>query len=153
MNYTAYFTKNLISNGHAPVQNNDPIAMDKKSILIIDDDNSTRLLLGYLLRKDYDVTTKQDGFEGMVWLNNGHIPDLILLDMSMPRLSGYNFLENIRKSGFFKEIPVIIISGSNRHKDVEFFLKNGKNDFLPKPFNPQDLFSKVRKALNDTPNS
>lgn len=138
-----------MSSGTIPVQNPDSDIMKKKSILIIDDDNSTRLLLGYLLRKEYDVTTKQDGFEGMVWLNSGHIPDLILLDMSMPRLSGYNFLENIRKSGFFKEIPVIIISGINRQKDVEFFLKSGKNDFLPKPFNPQELFGKIRKALEE----
>lgn len=121
--------------------------MTKKSILIIEDDNSTRMLLGFLLKQHYTVSTKKDGIEAMLWLNEGNIPDLILLDMSMPRLSGYNFLQNLRKSGFFKEIPVIIVSGTDRLKDIEFFLQNERNDFLPKPFNPQDLFSKVEAAL------
>lgn len=114
-----------------------------KTILIIEDDNSTRLLLAFLLRKNYSVVTTKDGFEGMLWLNQGNIPDLILLDMSMPRLSGYGFLENIRKSGFFRNIPVLIVSGSDRLPDVEFFLQAGKNDFLPKPFNPQALNQKI----------
>lgn len=121
--------------------------MDKKNILVIDDDDSTRLLLGFLLRQHYKVVTKKDGMEAMLWLNEGNLPDLILLDMSMPRLSGYNFLQNLRKSGFFKDIPVIIVSGTEHLKDVELFLQNHRNDFLQKPFNPQNLFSKVEKAL------
>jgi two-component system chemotaxis response regulator CheY len=122
--------------------------MDKKTILIVDDDNSTRLLLGFLLKQQYQVFTKKDGMEAMLWLNEGNLPDLILLDMSMPRLSGYNFLLNLRKSGFFKDVPVIIVSGSDRLKDIEFFLQNKRNDFLHKPFNPQNLFKKVEKALS-----
>ena len=88
--------------------------MTRKTILIIDDDNSTRLLLGFLLKQHYIVATKKDGIEAMLWLNEGNMPDLILLDMSMPRLSGYNFLQNLRKSGFFKDIPFLLFTFSFR---------------------------------------
>lgn len=119
----------------------------QKEILVIDDDNSTRLLLGFLLKQHYQVVTKKDGMEAMLWLNDGNLPDLILLDMSMPRLSGYSFLQNLRKSGFFKDIPVIIVSATDRLNEIEYFLQNKHNDFLHKPFNPQNLFSKIEKAL------
>ncbi len=63
----------------------------KKQILAVDDDSSIRELLEFLLRNNYNVITKKDGMEAMMWLSEGNIPDLIITDIDMPRLNGYEF--------------------------------------------------------------
>ncbi len=119
----------------------------KKSILIIEDHDSIRLLLGNLLSKNYAVVTKKDGMEGMAWLVRGNLPDLILLDMSMPRLNGNEFLKNIRQSGFFRDIPVIVVSANDGENDRRDCLQWGVSDYLTKPFNPISLKEKIRRTL------
>jgi len=121
--------------------------VQKKSVLVIEDHDSIRVLLGAMLSKYYQVTTMKDGLEGMAWLVRGNVPDLILLDMSMPRLSGDEFLKNIRQSGFFRDIPVIIVSANDGEEDKKACLKWGVYDYLTKPFNPIELKSKVNDVL------
>ena len=116
---------------------------NKKQILIIDDDNSTRLLLQYLLAEKYSVIGKTNGLEGMLWLNAGNIPDVILLDINMPHLNGKDFLKQIRFSGFFSEIPVLILSSESHLQEIKSFIS--PNDILGKPFMPEILFSKLEK--------
>lgn len=119
----------------------------KKTILIIEDHDSIRLLLGSMLSKEYRVTTLRDGLEAMAWLVKGNMPDLILLDMSMPRLSGDEFLKNIRQSGFFREIPVIVVSGNDGDADIKKCLTWGVCGYLTKPFNPIELKKKISLVL------
>lgn len=119
----------------------------RKKILIIEDHESIRLLLGNMLSKKYEVATMKDGLEGMAWLVKGNLPDLILLDMSMPRLSGPEFLKNIRQSGFFNDIPVIVVSGNEGEEDRRDCLKWGVSDYLTKPFNPINLKEKINVVL------
>lgn len=119
----------------------------RKRILIIEDHESIRLLLGTMLAKNYEVVTKKDGLEGMAWLVRGNLPDLILLDMSMPRLSGNDFLRNIRQSGFFRDIPVIVVSGNDGEDDVKNCLRWGVDDYLTKPFNPISLKNRIANLL------
>ena len=119
--------------------------MDKKpTILIIDDHDCIRLLLGSILNKNYDVVTKKDGLEGMAWLSAGNVPDLILLDLIMPSLSGYEFLQNLRMSGFFKDIPVLILSGNDDQHEIDRCFQLGIQDFFHKPFNPIQLREKIQ---------
>lgn len=121
--------------------------ISKKKILIIEDHDSIRFLLGSMLSKSYEVITKKDGMEGMAWLVHGNLPDLILLDMSMPRLNGTDFLKNIRQSGFFRDIPVIVVSGNDGEEDIKNCLRWGIYDYLTKPFNPIKLREKIETAL------
>ncbi len=122
----------------------------RKRILIIEDHESIRLLLGTMLSKSYDVITTKDGLEGMAWLVKGNLPDLILLDMSMPRLSGDEFLRNIRQSGFFRDIPVIVVSGNDGEDDVKNCLRWGVDDYLTKPFNPISLKKRIENVLYES---
>ena len=122
---------------------------ERKQILTIEDDASVRLLLEYLLRGSYRVRIQKDGIEGMLWLENGNIPDLILLDTEMPRLSGFDFLKNIRRSGYFRKVPVIMMVGAEQSENIISYLHNGANDVLTKPFNPKDLFEKIEKILRN----
>lgn len=122
---------------------------ERKQILTVEDDSSVRMLLEYLLRGSYNVRVQKDGMEGMVWLENGNTPDLILLDTEMPRLNGFEFLKNIRKSGFYRDIPVIMLVNTENSDNIINFLHQGATDILMKPFNPKDLFEKIDNILNN----
>ncbi|MFT4759389.1 MAG: two-component system chemotaxis response regulator CheY [Paraglaciecola sp.] len=115
----------------------------KKNILIIDDQKSIRFLLGAMLSKQYAVTTKRDGLEGMAWMSRGNIPDLILLDMQMPRLCGSEFLKSLKNSGLFKNIPVIVLSGNESDAEISNCFEMGAQEYLKKPFNPVQLKDKI----------
>ena len=119
----------------------------KKNILVIDDHKSIRFLLGSMLGKQYAVTTKRDGIEGMAWMSRGNIPDLILLDMQMPRLGGSDFLRSLKTSGFFRNIPVIVVSGNEGDSDILQCKELGAKDYLRKPFNPVQLQESISSVF------
>lgn len=120
----------------------------KKNILIIDDHDSIRFLLGSVLNKKYNVTTKKDGLDALAYLGTGNIPDLILLDMRMERLSGLEFLSNIRSSGFYSDIPVLVISAVDNSLYLSQCEKLGVEGYVPKPFNPITLHEKISDIFN-----
>jgi two-component system, chemotaxis family, chemotaxis protein CheY len=121
--------------------------MSRKNILIIEDDNSIRLILGRILVDKYDVSTTKDGLEAMLLLSQGQLPDLIILDMFLPGMTGLEFLTQIRRSGFYKHIPVIVLSGSvDEYK--ERCTKLGATDFFVKPFDPIKMKDAIIEALD-----
>jgi len=119
----------------------------KETILIVDDHDSVRLILGNILVKQYNVVTKSDGIEAFGWLHRGNEPDLIVLDMVMPRLHGMTFLSNIKSSGLFSHIPVIVLTG-NENKEFELqVLAMGASGFIRKPFKPDNLRETIANTL------
>ncbi len=125
--------------------------MKKANILIIEDHEAVRLLLGLTFKKEYHVVTKRDGIEGLAWLSAGNMPDLIMLDMQMPRLNGLEFLRQLRSTGFFAQIPVLLISGNDDAAENAQVFNLGIVDFIPKPFNPVSLREKVVAILAKMP--
>ncbi len=123
----------------------------KKHILIIDDDLGIRSLLQFYLGRHYTVTAKANGLQAMLWLEKGNFPSLIIVDVNMPELGGYEFLKLIRSSGFFQDIPTVILTGSDEGDTRENFYKEGANGFMTKPFNPNVLLSQVDSLLHATP--
>jgi DNA-binding response OmpR family regulator len=121
--------------------------MKKANILIIEDHDAVRLLLGLTFKKEYHVVTKRDGIEGLAWLSAGNMPDLIMLDMQMPRLNGLEFLRQLRSTGFFAQIPVLLVSGNDDATENAQVFDLGIVDFVPKPFNPVSLREKVTAIL------
>jgi CheY-like chemotaxis protein len=122
----------------------------KANILIVDDHEAIRFLLSQTLRNQFDVVIKKDGFEALAWLSAGNIPDLIMLDMQMPRLNGIEFLKQIRTSGMFRDIPVLLVSANGNHEDIAASYGLGIVDFIRKPFNPVSLTETVINALNQS---
>lgn len=133
-------------------QLNDNLKMERvrKNILVIEDHDSIRMLFQRYFSKSFEVTVKKDGFEGLAWLSLGNIPDLILLDMSMPRLNGIDFLNNIRNSGFFRDIPVIIVSGEEDTRIIDQCFQLGICDYVTKPFNLISLNDKINQVFAQT---
>lgn len=120
----------------------------RKKILVIDDEKSIRLLLENFLNKEYDVIAKSDGFEALTWMQQGNLPDLIVADIQMPNLDGYEFIENVRSSGYFKDIPMIMLSGIESSAEKVKCLKLGANDYMIKPFNPEELAIRIELLLS-----
>jgi CheY-like chemotaxis protein len=118
----------------------------KHKILIIDDERSIRLLLESFLSKDYDVVSKSDGMEALTWLET-NLPDMIICDVQMPNMDGYMFVEKVRQRGYTKHTPIVMLSGVESSKERVKCYKLGAQDFLAKPFNPEELDEILKKNL------
>ncbi len=115
-------------------------------ILVIDDELSIRKLLENFLSATYDVTTRDNGEDALEWLE-GNLPDLIICDIQMPRMNGYQFIEKVRQRGFTKHTPVIMLSATEGSRERVKCYQLGSQDFLVKPFNPEELAELIRKNL------
>jgi len=117
-----------------------------KKILIIDDDRPLADLLRTRLdSKGYEVLTAHDGESGMALVKQDP-PDLILLDVVMPKMDGYTFIRNLRREDETRDIPVIVVSGKERMKDL--FVLEGITEYFLKPYKPEELFLKIDSILN-----
>lgn len=121
----------------------------KKIILAIDDEAVIRKLLENFLGKKYEVTTKVNGIEAMSYIQSGNIPDLIICDILMPEMNGYDFVKQIRSSGLFNKIPLLMLSGEEDSKTRINFYKLRVRNFITKPFNPEELEVLVDLILSE----
>ncbi len=121
-----------------------------KKILVVDDDRGFITLIYTVLRaKGYDVVTAASGTEGMEKVSQ-EMPDLIILDVLMPEMTGYDFVQRIRKQDpAHRSIPIIVMSSRGSMKD--FFKSWETAFFMTKPFDPHELVTKVAYALNSDP--
>lgn len=120
---------------------------DKATILILDDALGIQKILTNYLQKEFTLVIKNDGMEGMNWLDEGHLVDLIIADLNMPNLGGKEFLQTVRASNFYKDIPVLILSAENDSNERIDCLNKGADDFIEKPFNPAEVAAKIRVIL------
>lgn len=118
----------------------------KKKILIVDDEISICMLLQNFLSKDYEVTTLNNALEALELLEHT-LPDLIISDIQMPTMDGYEFLSKVRKRGFTKHTPIVMLSGRAESKERIKCYRLGAQDYLTKPFNPEELEELVKKNL------
>lgn len=119
-----------------------------KKILIIDDSKPIRYLLDTIISKYYQVITASDGYEAMYWLSQGNRPDVIISDLQMPNINGWDLVKNLTSSAVYGNIPIIILSGSSSDEITQKCEEYGVADFLVKPFNPSRLLEAIKKALD-----
>ncbi|MCG9879387.1 MAG: response regulator transcription factor [Bacteroidia bacterium] len=115
----------------------------KKTLLALDDELSILKILDFYFNKTYHVVAKQNGKEALEWMQQGVIPDVIIADVNMPEINGLEFIKQIRSSGFFKDVPLIMLSGNEGSTDKIKCLKAGADDYLIKPFNPEELEARI----------
>jgi diguanylate cyclase (GGDEF)-like protein len=107
-------------------------------LLIVEDDGPTRIGLVDLLGRDWDLLTAEDGTEA-VSLIQAHVPDLVLADLSMPRLGGMGLLEVLQADPRTREVPVVFLSGQTDPRTVVDCFSHGAADFIAKPGRPDEL--------------
>ena len=117
-------------------------------MLIADDDQGMRMLLENFFNDKFEVIVKENGLDALKWMQKGNIPDFIIVDIVMPELDGYEFIKNVRSSGYFKRIPIIMLSGLENSEEKIKCLKLGADDYMIKPFNPEELSIRVENIFN-----
>ena len=119
-----------------------------KKILIIEDDKFLRELIAQkLLKENYDISEAVDGEEGLKKITEER-PDLILLDLILPGIDGFEVLAKMKEDSALNQIPVIILSNLGQKEDVEKGLKLGAADYLIKAhFTPVEIVEKIRTIL------
>jgi two-component system, OmpR family, alkaline phosphatase synthesis response regulator PhoP len=125
----------------------EPAARPRPRVLIADDNpQGVELLEAYLAETDYDVQTAADGEETLRKVREWQ-PDVVLLDIMMPRVSGFEVCKQIRAQPETRGIAVLMITALDQPADVEKAVEAGTNDFLTKPINKTELLLRVRAAL------
>jgi two-component system, chemotaxis family, chemotaxis protein CheY len=111
----------------------------QQSILVIEDHEPSRFLLYNYLRKSFQVWTSRNVVEAQLWLNEGNIPDHIILDWYLPEVSGSFFLDYLRNSGIYRDVPVLIVSSERPDFFEEVLANYAHVSFLSKPFDLDDI--------------
>ncbi|MCB0581244.1 MAG: response regulator, partial [Phaeodactylibacter sp.] len=118
-------------------------------ILVVDDEPINQHVLKNHLNPDYyAVTTAMNGEQALAALQSGEPFDLVLLDIMMPRMSGYEVCERIREQFLPSELPIIMVTAKNLVKDLVMGLDTGANDYLAKPFTRDEFLARVKTQLN-----
>lgn len=120
---------------------------DAKKILVCDDDPLLVDLLEYrLTSRGYQVIVAEDGGKALRRLQESR-PDAILLDAMMPVIDGYEVLRKIREDASTADIPVIMLTARKQEQDIVTALELGANDYLVKPFIPEELVARLARLL------
>ncbi len=116
--------------------------VDRKRVLVIDDDMPLRGMLAAALRQHgFQVLLAGDGEEGQRALKIHH-PNVILLDLAMPKVNGWDFLQRLQETGHLGHVPIIVLS-AHLHVDPQAVLQMGVSAILPKPFNLPELIDLI----------
>lgn len=133
---------------------NQPASSHSSSLLVVDDNSMNRIMLSrYIAKLGYQATLVANGRQALEKLQ--HEPyDLVLLDVEMPEMDGYEVLEHLKADPRLRDIPVIMISAVEEIESVVRCIELGAQDYLPKPFNPVLLRARLgacleRKRLRD----
>ena len=118
-----------------------------KTVLVVDDENNICKSIEFCLEQaGYSVITAQDGLSG-IQIALEIKPDLILLDLVLPKMNGYLVCEALKSEESTRSIPIVIMSAKAEEEDIEKARRNGADDYMVKPFTPDELRKKVKEKL------
>ena len=127
----------------------EPLLKGTARVLIVDDEPvNRRVLENHLTISGYEVIEATNGQEALNLLEKGERFDIVLLDVMMPGLTGYEVCEVIRKNFLASELPIVLLTAKNRINDLVAGFDAGANDYLTKPFSKKELLSRIRTHLN-----
>ena len=119
----------------------------KKKILVVDDSRTALFMVTTILKKEpYELVTAHDGQQAVDVAAVEH-PDLILMDVIMPRKTGFEACRELKQREETKAIPVILVTTRGEEENVESGFASGCNDYVTKPINAQELLAKVRDHI------
>ncbi|GHV29676.1 hypothetical protein FACS1894167_09340 [Synergistales bacterium] len=117
------------------------------SVLVIDDDPGLLQMANDIIGDTYDVSLADSGEDALSLLESGYLPDIILLDIYMPGMDGYETLARLRKIPAAREIPVVFLTALDSSKEQAKGLLSGAADYLTKPFDPELLLIRLGRYI------
>ncbi|WP_373072277.1 diguanylate cyclase [Sulfurimonas sp.] len=121
--------------------------IDNATVLIVDDMHSNRQILGSSLKSLYNLVYASNGTDALKILSTDSLPDLILLDIEMPDMDGFEVMEKLKLDNKTNDIPVIFVTGHDDIKNEERALLNGAVDYITKPISPIIVKARVKTHL------
>src|SRR5262245_8230618 len=119
-----------------------------KKILIVDDSSTVRMAAKILLGSDYTLVAAKNGAEGLDQARSER-PDLILLDLIMPKMSGLEVCRQLRQEPGFEKLPILMLTTRGEPENIEAGYEAGCTEYLTKPFDGADLLSRIRDCLGE----
>lgn len=118
-------------------------------VLVVEDNEHAAYLLRTLLEyAGYVVSVSPDGRDAVAKLSSMEPVDLVLLDLMLPYVSGYQVLIEARQNPKWKDVPIVVVTARTLEMDAVRALETGANDFVRKPFMPEELMARVRRAID-----
>lgn len=124
--------------------------LNKKMIVAVDDSTITLKRLTKMLSEQYELHAFSVGSRALKFLKD-RTPDLVILDIDMPEINGYEMLESIRETEHLKEVPVLFLTSNSEKNYVIKAVAGGANDYVVKPIDEEILMTKVHAILKDAP--
>ena len=125
--------------------------LNKKMVVAVDDSSITLKMLTKVLGEQYDLHAFSVGSRALKFLKD-RTPELVILDIDMPEINGYEMLKSIRETEHLKKVPVLFLTSNNDKNYVIKAVAGGANDYVVKPIDEEVLMEKVHALLADTPN-
>jgi len=123
---------------------------DKPKILVAEDEKDIRELIGFTLRfAGLDVTLARNGVEAVEQVSQMR-PDLILLDVRMPRMTGYEACRVLKSNPDTSDIPIVILSAKGQEGEIQEGIESGADHYIVKPFAPDELANQVKDILRNS---
>ncbi len=122
---------------------------DKPTIFVVDDTPDNLSLMSSLLKPLYRVKVANSGERALAYLENNDVPDLILLDIMMPGLSGYDVLSQLKSMTKTRDIPVVFLTAMSSMEDEKKGLEMGAVDYITKPISPPIVLARIKTQLQN----
>lgn len=118
-----------------------------KKVLVVDDEPAILMSLDFLMKKEgYNVFIARDGEEALTIIKK-EVPDLIVLDIMMPNVDGYEVCKYVKNTTEYKNIKVIFLSAKTKQSDIDKGFSLGADDYMVKPFSTKELVKRVKQLL------
>ncbi len=119
-------------------------------VLVVEDNEHVAYMLDFLLRRaGYDVIAAANGRDAQAAIDNLPPVDVVLLDLMLPYVSGYQLIDEIRGNHDWQYVPIVVLSGKVLEEDIVEALDRGANDYVTKPFRPEELLARLRRIVAD----
>ena len=120
-----------------------------KKIFLVDDDSIHLSLAAVILQEKYEITTVKSGHDALMEIVKGNIPDLVLLDIVMPGMDGWETYMNLKGIALLRDVPIAFLTSSDAKEDMEYAKKLGAADYITKPYEGEDLLQRVGAMLKN----
>ena len=126
------------------------IITEKKKILLVDDDEIQLTTIEILLKDDYEIYKATSGNEALKYFyNHEFTPNIVLLDIIMPEMDGWEVFNRIRAIGFLKNVPIAFLTSEDGEAEIEKAFKLGSADYIIKPFKNAELKSRIKRIIEN----
>ncbi|HUF20342.1 MAG TPA: response regulator [Burkholderiales bacterium] len=118
--------------------------------LLVEDNADVAYLLQYMLKRDgYAVQSLSNGRDAKKYIAESRPTDVVILDLMLPYIDGFELLTQIRESSSWRNVPVVVLSGKVSERDIVRAIELGADDFVTKPYKPLELSARIRRCTND----